>query len=269
MKKKRVAAILCILVGSAALHYRGHTPQILEGARQAISLVAYQLLVVQSKLTEPFKRWLHNRRTTYKLEQLLEETTCQQESLLAENIRLKGSLAHLEETEALQKFAARYTKAETRSAQVLARCFSQNEHYFLIDAGSAHGVEPDMAVTHNNTLIGKVSEAYRWYSKVHLITDRTCKIAVYGDKHRSQGIHEGCNDESQTILSYVDHLKPIAVGEMLISSGDGLVFPEGFGVGRIQKSEPGTLYHTITVEPLCDLRNVRYCTVFAKGELRT
>ena len=269
MRIKRVAAILCLLVGLAVLYYRGHAPQLIEGTRQAVSLVTYPFLVAQSKLTEPFKRWLHNRRTTYELEQLLAETTKQQDALVAENIRLKSSISHLEETEVLQKFAARYAKTETRSAQVLARCFAENEHYFLIDAGAAHGVEPDMAVAHSNTLIGKVSEVYRWYSKVHLITDRTCKVAVYGDRHRSHGIHEGGNNEHQTVLSYVDHLKPISAGEMLISSGDGLVFPEGFGVGRIQKTEPGILYHTITATPLCDLRAIRYCTVFAKGELRT
>jgi len=269
VNKKRVGIGAVLIICSAIAYWRGYAPGIVENTRQTISLAAYQFLVAQSKIVEPFKQWLHNRRAARELEQQLADTAKQCQELLAENIRLKGTLTHAQEIEELCSFAARYKKNNLRVAQVLARCFSDAGHYFLIDAGSAHGIELDMAVTYNNNLIGKISEVYRWYSKVCLITDRTCKVAAYGDKNHSHGIHEGCNHEDETSLCYVDHLQPLEPGEMLISSGDGLVFPEGFGIGHITTTTPGPLHHEVTVTPLCDLRAIRYCTVFAKGELRT
>jgi len=269
VNKKRVGAATFLIIGGTLLYWRGYAPDILENTRQTISLAAYQFLVAQSKLVEPFKRWLHNRRTARELEQQLAETTALCQELQAENIRLQGTLTHAHKTQELCAFAERYKKSEMRVAQVLARCFSDASHYFLIDAGSAHGVEPDMAVTHNNSLVGKISEVYHWYSKVCLISDHTCKVAVYGSKNHSYGIHEGCNRETETALCYVDHLQPLEQNELLISSGDGLVFPEGFGIGHIKTTETGPLHHDVTVTPLCNLRAIRYCTVFAKGELKS
>jgi len=268
MKKKRVVTSIGILLCITCIYYRQQAPHALDLTKQACSVAAYPLLRIQQAIVEPFKQWLHGRRTAYKLEQILQETRTESEKLLAENIKLKSANSNLHDTETLRSFCARYESNCMRQAQIIARYLGEDTQYLLINAGTAHGVEPDMAVTYNATLLGKISEVYRWYSKVSLVTDHTCKVAVYSDVNHCKGIHEGANNETETTLSYVDHLQPVETNELLISSGEGLVFPEGFGVARIKKRENGALYHTITTTPLCDLRAISHCAVFAKGELK-
>jgi rod shape-determining protein MreC len=135
----------------------------------------------------------------------------------------------------------------------------------LIDAGSSKGVEKDMVVVYKHCLVGKVTEVYPWYSKVVAITDRTCKVAVQCVNQKTTGIHEGTNDLGATQLKYVSHLEPIEVGDYLISSGEGLVFPRGLGVGQIVSCAQSGLYHVIEVKPLIDMQKIAYCTVIKRG----
>jgi cell shape-determining protein MreC len=64
----------------------------------------------------------------------------------------------------------------------------------------------------------------------------------------------------------VSHLASVKEAEMVVSSGEGLVFPQGFALGRIKMIEPDGLYTKIEIEPLIDLLTIDYCMLMKKGE---
>src|SRR5439155_10101649 len=95
-----------------------------------------------------------------------------------ETIKVTAQLAYVQDIKELYEFKQRYHIDQGQVAQVLVRHLSERSHYIFINVGSQQGIEKDMVVTHNNCLLGKITQVYPWYSKVTLITDRTCKVAA-------------------------------------------------------------------------------------------
>ncbi len=228
------------------------------------SCVAYPVLQGYRIVADPIKRrWAHSQthaQLSGKLSDLQGEVT----DLRAQNIYLRATVAYLQNIKELRAFNTRYKKEGT-IARVLARNFSEQSHFFYIDTGSQQNIEPDMVVIYKNNLLGKITDVYPWYSKVCLITDRLCKVAAYCASTKAHGIYEGANEDGCAALRYVSHLTDAKKGELVLSSGEGLVFPEGLALGRITTCQTNGLYKNITVTPLCDMKNVEYCTVVAKG----
>lgn len=230
------------------------------------SCFLYPVLRIQKSLIEPMQQWVGNRTSFAQLQQKYAALHDERVQLIAENIALKSSNHYVRSTAELLTFKKRYEKTGERLVQVLARHLSADNQFFLVNAGSRQGVQKDMVALYGNCLLGRVAHVYPWYCKVYLITDSQCKVAAVCTKTGATGIHEGLNNELNTALSHVSHLEKVEVGDTLISSGEGLVFPQGFGLGTIISAERGDLVYTITVKPLVDFNTVRYCTLLAKNE---
>jgi len=147
---------------------------------------------------------------------------------------------------------------------IIFKHISEQAHYVLVNQGAAHGIETGMVAVYNNCLVGKVEEVYPWYCKVVAITDRSCKVAGYCESTKSAGIHVGSNQLSLTSLERVSHLEKVNDGDLILSSGEGLVFPQGFALGRIKEQKKEGLWYQIGVEPLIDLSKLSYCMFISK-----
>ncbi len=228
------------------------------------SYVAYPVLQGYCIVVDPIKRRWEQSRTHAELSDQLKRIEDEVGDLRAQNIYLRVSMAYMQNIKELRQFNVRYKK-EGHIARVLARHFSDQSHFFYIDAGAQKNIEKDMVVTYKNNLIGKITDVYPWYSKVCLITDRLCKVAAYCASTKAHGIYEGSNICGSASLCYVSHLARAKEGELVFSSGEGLVFPQGLALGRITSCQADGLYKNITVTPLCDMRNLEHCMVVAKG----
>ncbi len=230
------------------------------------SYFVYPVLHVQHVLIDQIKMWAQQRKRRANLEQELYTVRNECDALQAEIITLHSLRTYQEDIKELVTFKKRYNDDFVTIAHVLVRTLSQQEHYFLVDAGERDGIKPDMVAVYKNCLVGKVECVYPWYSRVRLITDKLCKVASYCASNNVCGIHEGCNDVSSAFLHYVSHLSAIKNDDLILSTGEGLIFPKGFGLGRIAHHKQGDLYQNIVVKPLVDLREINYCVLLAKGE---
>ena len=241
------------------------------------SCCLYPLLRVQQLIVEPISRWLGCSVTIREFEKIVENLQKKYEVIFAENIALKAMHSYADETSELRDFNKRYALNHGCVAQVLARHFSSNNQFFLVDAGSSQGIKKDMVVLYCNAIVGRVAEVYPWYCKVCLITDSDCKIASFclpyfakpskGSKKGVSGIHEGTNDANLTVMRYVSHLELVKVGDDVLSSGEGLVFPKGFALGKIISADKGELFYAIAIRPALDFQTLRYCTLIAKEDI--
>ncbi len=232
--------------------------------RYAVSIVSYPALFSNAYIVEPLIR-SRNETKEYKA---LQAEVChlkkEYETVQRQCVQLRAKLSYLNGIKEIKKFSKRYAEAGIIT-KILARSFTSEGHYFLIDAGENESTLKDMVVLYNDTVVGKVVEVYPRHSKVCLVTDSQCKIGAYCAASRAAGIHEGCNEIGTTRLNYVDHLSKVDEGELILTSGDGLVFPEGFALGTVASIRSDGLYKHVSVKPLCDLHTIGYCVLMAKS----
>ena len=67
-------------------------------------------------------------------------------------------------------------------------------------------------------------------------------------------------------LLHVDRLHELKVDDVLVSSGEGLIFPQGFLLGKISSFEPDGIHFLVTIEPIIDLYAIDYCYIIQKGQ---
>lgn len=231
------------------------------------SYLVYPALVMQRSITTPIKSFLAKRKNVSQLEEQLAIITQERDRIIAQNIELHGMISFTQDTQELIDFKQRYNFSDAILAQVLVKNLSEQSHFFLIDKGARAGIQKDMVVIIKDCLIGKITEVYPCYSKAVLISDKSCKVAAYCTQSKATGIYEGNNEDARASLNHVSHLSNVEIGELILSSGDGLIFPRGFGLGKIKECHTYGLFHQITIEPVVDLRAIQYCYVVQKGAI--
>lgn len=265
-KRRKIKILSFFLVGMLMLYPANRFLFSFSSITNGISSVfLYPFLLAQRSLVVPTKQFFERRTRRYFLEQRVHTQTKKNHDLLAENIRLRASLAYHDTIEELIDFKKRYHDSHAMIAQIIFRQMNEEEHFFLINKGSLHGVFKDMVSMHKNVLIGRVTQVYPLYSKLVLVTDKSCKVAAYCARTKASGIHVGTNMQGKATLQRVSHLARMKQGDMVISSGEGLVFPQGFGLGRVRTAQLDGLHYTIDVEPLIAFNTLNYCALLQKG----
>lgn len=228
------------------------------------STIVYPMLLVQNKLVTPFKSYFQNRKMVHELEQQFAVLQEQYHITLAQNIELQGMISYAQDTQELVEFKKQYDLSQALLGQVLVKNFSEQAHFFLLDKGSNTGVVKDMVAIYKDCLVGRVVEVYPRYSKVMLISDQSCKVAAYCAQSKATGIYQGDNQEWNSHLNHVSHLAQLEPGELILSSGDGMIFPRGFGIGKVKSFRNEGLFHQVAVESLVDLHAINYCYLIQK-----
>lgn len=225
--------------------------------------ILYPVLHLQKVVVEPIDRWSEQRSTVQELRTLIDVLRTEQHMLLAENIRLQSALAYHKDIDELVQFNKRYAD-KGHIAQILLKHLSSREHFFLVEGGLNQSIDKDMVAIYKNNLIGRVVEVYPWYSKIQLITDASSQVAAYCTRTRAQGIHKGTYNEHESLLDYVSHLERVGVDDLVVSSGEGLVFPQGFALGKVISCVSDGLYQQVKVKPVIDFRAIKYCLLLSK-----
>ncbi|MBS7345174.1 MAG: rod shape-determining protein MreC [Caryophanon sp.] len=147
----------------------------------------------------------------------------------SENEKLR---AVVEKTEGLSDY-------ESIQATVIARNPDQWEEKIILDKGSTHGVEVNMAVQTATGLVGKVVLVTPFTSEVELLFTNNPNYRVssmiLGEKE-VYGLIEGYDvDRGELIMKRIDSSATIKEGEQVVSSGLGGIFPKGILIGEVKE----------------------------------
>lgn len=262
---KKIAAF--VLIGAFSLLFVQSGSSMSESFERTFSYVLYPVLCVQNSFANWWHSWQDGRRNHAELVRLVRALSDERDNLQGHIVELSSRLEYAEDTKELRAFAYRYKELPSYGilAQVLVRNLSEQEQFFLVDAGEKRGVCKDMIAVYHNGLVGRVIDVWPSYSKVLLITDKLCKVACYAAHTHAHGIHEGMNSAAHSKMNQVSHLEEMCLGDLVISSGEGLIFPSGFGLGVVSSFTTENLFYQIEVEPLFDMQEIAYCYLFAKG----
>lgn len=153
----------------------------------------------------------------------------------------------------------------TLTAHVIGRDPALWFKTLTIDKGISAGVKKGMPVITVEGVVGQVINVSPRYSKVLLATDPNSAVDAIIQSSRALGVIKG--DNLGYRLDYVLKESEIAEDDLIVTSGMGGVFPKGLPIGQvidIGKNKRG-MFHTITVRPAVEFRNLEYVTIIMQA----
>lgn len=176
--------------------------------------------------------------------------------------RLSGEVTRLRETaqaaERLESLLAFRTQTPYRvvAARVVGR---DPAHWFatiVVDRGSTNGVTRNAPVVTGEGAAGRVIEVTPFTARVLLLSDPRSAVGVILQTSREIGVVEG-SGQGDLQLKYVSRSTAVPPGDVVITSGQGGVFPPGIVVGRLVSLRSGSaVFREGTVRPAADLSRI-------------
>jgi rod shape-determining protein MreC len=246
-------AIVCI-----ALMLLDRREQHLVRVRQALSVVVHPVRVA---VDLPFSTW-----------QSLRETFAARDALIAENQQFRRQRleteSRLQRLEALERENARLrllldSTARVGSRALVAEILSVDLDPYRqrldLNRGLVDNVFVGQALIDAQGVVGQVVRVGPLTSEAVLITDADHAVPVSVNRNGLRTIAVGTGDSDRLRLPYLTNNADIAVGDLLISSGLGGVFPAGYPVARVLevKRRPDQPFAEIIAEPASSLDRER------------
>jgi len=180
----------------------------------------------------------------------------QNEKLLMEITELKKiSLQYKEaivENKRLRKLLSfsKNTQTTLIPAEVIGENPTNLFRTIVINKGIVDGVEKNLPVISHDGLVGKVLSVYPSSAQVQLVTDGNSGIPAMIQRTRDRGILYGAG-VGKARLKFVSVLSDIKQGDVVITSGLGVIYPKGILTGKVLAVERNEydLFLTITVAP--------------------
>ncbi|MEK7220095.1 MAG: rod shape-determining protein MreC, partial [candidate division NC10 bacterium] len=138
------------------------------------------------------------------------------------------------ETQRLQALLAmrQASRAEFLTARVVGKDATNWFKTILLDRGSLEGVRRNQPVLAPDGLVGRVVEVTPTSAKVQLLTDPVNAVGGLIQRTRVNGIVSG-NLGAGARVRYLPLMADVVVGDQMVTSGMGGVFPKGIPIGRI------------------------------------
>jgi rod shape-determining protein MreC len=123
----------------------------------------------------------------------------------------------------------------------------------IIDKGKNAGLKWDMPVVNASGVVGRIVSVSNNYAKVLLIIDQNSAVDCLTQRSRDRGMVKGTSGQVCK-MDYMAKSSDAVVGDLIITSGLGGVFPKGLPVGNITgvKEGEGKLFKEIDVMPSVD-----------------
>lgn len=157
-------------------------------------------------------------------------------------------------------------------ATVIARNPDQWEEKIIINKGTSHGVQKNMAVMTATGLIGKVTLVTPFTSEVELLytnnSNYRVSALVQGENNDVYGLIEGYDEErNELILKRIDSSLKVEKGELVVTSGLGGIFPKGIPIGKVTEvtTDDFGLTKLAYVKPSADFSLLENVVVAMRG----
>jgi rod shape-determining protein MreC len=118
------------------------------------------------------------------------------------------------------------------TARVIASSGGAYVRSIMVDAGRGNGVARGQAAITGEGLIGRVTEVGTRAARILLITDLNSRVPVFVGGSRRQAVLAGDNSERPS-LYYLEAGSTIRIGDRIVTSGQGGIFPPGLPVGVV------------------------------------
>ena len=179
-----------------------------------------------------------NKRLKRKGDQLNAQLGQLQE-LAQENVRLRELLS-----------LPQRKSFRTQAALLIGTDSSNWTRIVMINKGRQDGVKKGMPVILGGNLVGKVIEDAAHVSKVALVVDFSTKIPAKIMRTREEGVVFGTVVQGANACK-MKYVQQVQIGDEVISSGLGQIYPKGFLIGKVVAVEEkkNRLYKVAEIQP--------------------
>jgi rod shape-determining protein MreC len=145
------------------------------------------------------------------------------------------------------------------AAEVVAVATDPFSHQVVINKGSANGVYEGQPVLDNRGILGQVMSVGRGTARVLLISDQSHALSLRAERNDIRVLARGTGDLQRLELVYIPHSSELEVGDKLMSSGLGGVYPEGYPVAEITEidRDERLQYARVSARPFAQLDRIR------------
>lgn len=179
----------------------------------------------------------------------------------------------IEELKDTLKLNSTFTEYKPENATVLSRNRSYWFNTITVDKGKKDGIKTGMAVVGRGGLIGKTTKVSNHSSEIKLITSDDLNYKISVSIHTGSGdtyaLLNGYDKDTKTVLvSGVDKDINVSIGDVVLTSGLGDMFPRGIYIGRVKKieSDKYNLSKSLYVETMEDFSNIHYVTILKENK---
>ena len=146
------------------------------------------------------------------------------------------------------------------TARVIADSGGAYARSVMVNAGRDNGVARGQAAMTGEGLVGRVAEVGSRAARILLLTDLNSRVPVIVDGTRQRAILAGDNS-ARPSLRYVDAGGTMRIGDRIVTSGQGGVFPPELPVGVVASVDS----EGARVEPYAALSRVDYLRLVDYG----
>jgi rod shape-determining protein MreC len=228
--------------------------QHLSRVRQGLSLVVYPVRVL---VDAPFSAWNWLSSTFGDRRRLVEENESLKRERLSAEFRLQRLAALEMENARLRELLDSTERVGSRAliAEILAVDLDPYRQRFDLNRGLVDGVYVGQALLDARGVVGQVVRVGPLTSEALLITDADHAVPVSVNRNGLRTIAVGTGDTGRLRLPYLTNSADIEVGDLIVTSGLGGVFPAGYPVGRVTtvQGRPDQAFAEVIAEPLAAL----------------
>jgi rod shape-determining protein MreC len=186
--------------------------------------------------------------------------------LINDALLMNGQLQRLtflkEENDRLRSLLNSPVQDNTRKlvAELMAVDNNPYSHQIVINKGAINGVFEAQPVLDDKGIVGQIMQVSSTNSRVLLIADVTHAIPVRIARNNVRLVVTGSGSLNELLIQHVAHSSDLQIGDVLLSSGLGNVFPEGYPVATItsiirDESRP---FSQVRAKPVAQLDRLKY-----------
>jgi rod shape-determining protein MreC len=220
-----VAVLSPLLVGASFSHF-------VDQARTTVTAAASPFLEFQDQIT----RWVQTGiQAVFEWPVLRQKNEALETDLKSLHRELIGLEELKQEKARLEALLNLKTSSYQRAAaaRVIARDPSHWSQFIVIDKGSVDGIREDAVLVHPDGLIGKVVSSGRYSARAILLTDPESRVSALNQRTRDVGLIKGTGAFTLK-MTYLDRESKVQVGDLIVSSGLGGIYPKGIPIGRVE-----------------------------------
>ncbi|MBQ7153297.1 MAG: rod shape-determining protein MreC [Clostridia bacterium] len=247
-----VALVLCIVV--SVLSLSGRSSMIGNAVGTVMTPVRWLVTKAGDGLSGITGYFGSNKALNSENEQLKEENERLQlelekaRILQEENERLRNYLG-------LQDSLGEYRFCE---AQIIGYEAGNYKAVIVLNKGTSDGIRKNMAVITETGLVGRVSDVGLKWAKISTVLSTDASVGIYDARSGAVGVIEGdlnLKYGGQCVVRYLRADDDITIGDLILTSGAGSVFPADLAVGHVTEIGWDNLTKTryAVIEPVVDL----------------
>ena len=263
MDGKRGSAILVILLVGLVLAWMvldmaGGPNPIRDYTMRVLSPVQYAL----QSLIRPVSHAVGDAGSIANVQSELEAARLEIAELRSQVILLQEAKIENEILRRELAFKNTATEGHILAAEVIGYDTNDFLQYLIIDRGEADGIAVRMPVVTSQGLVGRIAETTTYASKVMLLTDPSSSVSARIQRSRGTGMVQGAPG-GELVMKYIPQDNPVAVGDVVLTSGLGGNFPRRLPIGQItaiEKSDVG-MFQVARLVPAVDLRSLEMVSI--------